>query len=297
MAWSKGDTRTHPAHFWAGHHKMAAASSVFITDAIAEFKSKLDTLMEESLTKYREQSVAGLEEDYTPGYGEITTFVNSSYTANNHDRTVYSLPTAAPTYNFNISKGVWFIHSCSYTIYRLQCHYNSISNISSYMADGLAGFAIDNYGNIYNYTHNSKLDSWKSPIIGSDSYVTPLTNSIINILKIIPTNLGIYYADGYRYNLYDTFLPIFVGPLAKHAAKIIFDTSQSTLYLQQELEAERAKTAALEAELRALKATAPPTEDLLGITTPSPLAAAVIESEEIPPSSTSPLQLCVTDTT
>ncbi len=57
-----------------------------------------------------------------------------------------------------------------------------------------------------------------------------------------------------------------IQALLKLAAAAIYKSRQAVLQLRKELDAERAKTAALEAELRALKATGPPIEDLLGLT-------------------------------
>jgi hypothetical protein len=255
----------------------AAPSSAFITDAIADFKGRLDTLMEESLSKYREKAIADMGEDYTPGYGEITELVSGSYRVQNSSIGEYSLCTQIPSHKFN--KQVWLIHSFKYDITgRIGDGWNAHTGTI-----GMCGYAIDNYGSIYNYSCSAPdgNNCWETPTVGVRTHIYPLTNSLINLIKTIPVDLGSFT----RRESLHTFINELIIPIVKHSAETIYKSRQATLQLRKELEAERAKTAALEAELRALKASSPPAEDLLGLTdipppvaTPaSALATAIME--------------------
>ena len=212
----------------------ASLSSAFITDAIADFKGRLDALMEESLTKYRDLTVAGLEDEYTDGYGMITSLKTARYEI---------------THPISLFKkgGVWMVHCWFYS--------------------GM-GIAIDNYGNFYNYHDNvpnymypppglgKDYDSYGFPYVaplpGSDKCQYPLTNKMIDLVKT--TSAAATY-EGINTLLISL----------KLVAESAYKSRQATLHLQRELAAEKAKAAALEAEIRRLKATAPPTEDLLGL--------------------------------
>lgn len=246
----------------------ASLSSAFITDAIADFKGRLDTLMEESLTKYRGLTVAGLDEEYTPGYGEISELVGGSYTVCYQNgwgggSNTYSLPTEIPPGKFGKDKGIWLIHSCCYKRLSYASSYSSGMTMSE---NGVEGFTVDNYGNVYNYQPSMSLSSWQVPLVGTETRRYPLPNLLIDFIKTLPKNLGheIHYSTG-TYQLQYYFLQSHIGPLVKLAAEAIYKSRQATLHLQRELAAEKAKTAALEADIRRLKSTGPPTVDLLGI--------------------------------
>lgn len=247
---------------------MAAAStsisSTFITDAIADFKGRLDTLMEESLSKYREKAIADISDDYTPGYGEITDLVIGTSTSSG-----FSLPTIVPTKKFGKEKGMWIIHSCKY----MSMYYDSGSfgyGSGGYRSNGYQAFAFDNYGNVYNYqVNNGSYCPFPTPVIGTGNYCYPLTNSMITEIKKIPASLE-NSSDGTA----SLFLNSIIPNLAKLAAETIYKSRQAVLQLRKELDAERAKTAALDAELRALKDRSPPSEDLLGLTEEGPKAAS-----------------------
>ena len=229
----------------------ASLSSAFITDAIADFKGRLDTLMEESLTKYREKAISFTGDDYTEGYGAITVIES----------------TPIPP-GFIYTKGVWFIHYCYYV--PLYSEYGQVRTSTK------QGSIIDNYGNLYNYNDASQFLSLygrtpMKPVIGDGNYKLPLPNYLIDAIKLIPNYLGEDDTGPLRQgfssppSLKATFLSVHILPLVKLVAESAYKSRQATLHLQRELAAEKAKMAALEAEIRRLKATAPPTEDLLGL--------------------------------
>lgn len=259
--------------------RMAAASasisSAFITDAIADFKGRLDTLMEESLSKYREKAIVGIEDDYTPGYGAIASLAMASLHTTR-------LPIEIPPGKFSKDKGIWLIYSCSYAqVSYTRAHgYNhdshSLDGPGSMSTVGPEGVAMDNYGNVYNYNPSMSPSSWQVSSIGTEPCRYPLPNVIINFIKTLPHWLGVEVigAQFGSYQLHRYFLQSYIGPLAKLAAETIYKSRQAIQQLRKELDAERAKTAALDAELRALKDRSPPSEDLLGLTEEGPKAAS-----------------------
>jgi hypothetical protein len=223
-------------------------STAFITDAIADFKGRLDTLMEESLSKYRDLTVAGLEDEYTDGYGMITTLAGGCPPTGQgcyHPHLLH-IPSDIPTDTFK--KGVWIIHSCffkrvQYTSVERHGGYGGTSN--ELQERDFSGSAIDNYGNLYYYSNHNMygwdfFSSWKSQAEKKDNYVLPLSNSLIDLVKAIPENLGHEgpgYHNAHAYPLRSHFLPDHVMPLVKRIAELMHKSRQSVLKLQRDLAA------------------------------------------------------------
>jgi hypothetical protein len=245
----------------------ASISSGFITDAIADFKGRLDTLMEESLTKYREKTVADMGDDYAEGYGEITKLAEGKYTQiydGGRSFMNHSLPTKVPTGKFDKRKGIWLIHSCSFKQMGLVDRGGSRPDMGDI---AVSGFAFDNYGNYYTYIpytpHTPTYctpEGWSVPSVEIERCSCPLPKSLIDVIKRIPVDLG-STANPVLHNNF----PLIVSIIVKLAAETAYKSRQATLHLQQQLAAEKVKTAALEAELRAIKSTSSPSVDLLGL--------------------------------
>jgi hypothetical protein len=173
---------------------------------------------------------------YTPRHGEIFKLASRKFKCGEH---FYTLPTHFPATRFG--RDVWIIHSFLY--------WASGKTDEDYMTEG---FAVDNYGNFYCYTYyTTSFTDWKEPTMGSANFKYPLSDAQINTIK----RIGDYMISDSSAKMLSNNIKVI--------AKVIYLTKQT----QEKLNKERARTEALEEELRTLRAmiSPPPTEDLLGL--------------------------------
>lgn len=153
---------------------------------------------------------------------------------------------------------IWFIHYGTYQ-HPSKLEGNSWTNYP------LQVHAIDNYGNLvhmYSYYPYSSV-ALKSPTPGGYQYLYPLSKKQIDLVKTLPTQGSMYESPTM------TLEPILKSWAEENFQRRVMERrelTEITCRFRKQLREQSQEIQRLQAELRAIKSAAPPTEDLLGIT-------------------------------
>lgn len=241
----------------------------FIAATQAEMKSRIEeecrrqmlALLEDSFsrkwTEYTDKAVtsASAVPLYTEGYGRLN-IDSISETGDLTAAVKSTLKAQQELFKFS-SKSVYFIHCCV-----------KLNNQTG--ATNMDAYLIDNYGFHYqtsayvsggSYRHPNApmiIDITKS--VGTEKYIYPLSNKLIDIVKALPYSVPAYYSHGGYGN------PSPGGDL-QSLIKNLPEMRKAAAALNEQtvaFDALRKENEALKARLRALEASSP-SEDLLGL--------------------------------
>jgi hypothetical protein len=169
---------------------------------------------------------------------------------------------------------IWYIH-CATFVPPAQGPY--LGSWGSIPSDTTQAWVIDNYGNLEQLYNYHPYSGWASsqacnpkPSPGGYAYLYPLSKKQIDHVKTLPTQGSLFESP-----------MMTLQPILKSWAEENFQRKAAELRQSREI-------LALQAELRAIKSTSPPLEDLLGITETAALPA--VKSTAVFKSTSSPLE-------